>query len=139
MFIDEDRASPPITGDPAPPVIAAQDLLLACAGEAARQAAAIARLDATIGAVLLQLRAAPQASVGAKGLVAAFGSALQEADLLRQESAGLARALELLCAAGMQPKPVDIAALRACAPTRALQARLLAPPAGANTARHDPP
>lgn len=125
MFIDEDRASPPIAADTGPPVIAAQDLLAACAVEAARQAAAMARLDATIGAVLLQSRASSEAPAGTSGLVAAFGSALQEADLIRQEITGLARVLELLSGLGMQAKGVDQAQLRTCAPTRDLQVRLL--------------
>lgn len=114
-----------------PTRIGAADLLAACAAEAGRQAATMSELDTALGTALQMLRAMIASGEEGRGratLVSALIADLQMADRLRQESEGLARALEMLAGLSSLNDQVPAEDIRACTPFAALQERLLAPP-----------
>lgn len=109
---------------PFPPDIPAATLLRSCAIEAERQARLLGELDSTLGAAILGLGTAPDAERIAR-LRSVMISDLQLADRLRQESEGLARALDLVAAAPSLSDRVKVDAILARIPNAALRKRLL--------------
>lgn len=106
-------------------VIRVRDLLAACAGEAGRLAAVAGRLDASMGAMLSHLARAPVRAGPEDPPVRTLAQELQDADRLRQELSGLARALDLAVTAQSMSELLSAAQVRACTPLGALQDRLL--------------
>jgi len=89
------------------------DLLQACAIEAARHADAVAQMDRALGGAL--------ESGGAKG----NSQTLQRLDLLRQEADGIARLLNFVAGLPALDAIIDIDAFSKCVPLAAQRARLL--------------
>lgn len=124
MFVEE-ADTIHVDDDALPVEVEPAALLAACATEAERQANGLRQLDAALGAALaLAQRPAADPAEG-RALISALASDLQQADRLRQEAEGLARALALLA---NRPKgagclPAD--QVRGCTPILALQRRLL--------------
>ena len=114
-------------------VILVEDLLVACAAEAGRIARAAERLDASFGAMLSRLAADADAATGA------LAQDLQDTDRIRQELAGLARALDLAVTAGSLSAPLAAAQVRACTPLGHLQERLLSGRGGGMPSGGSPP
>jgi hypothetical protein len=130
IFIDaEDSAA---TATELPAAIGMADLLAACAAEAARQAATLAELDTAIGATLELLRSADTAGSTDPTVVSMLARELQMADLLRQESEGLARVLALVSDGRGLSDQVSGAEIGACVRLGALQARMLTRPEGSD-------
>lgn len=105
--------------------IRVSDLLASCAAEAGRLAAAVDRLDASMGAMLSDLARPPDAAEAGDAPVRILTRDLQETDRIRQELAGLARALELAATARSMSALLPAAQVRACTPLGALRNRLL--------------
>lgn len=122
MLFDDDPGGASAT-DPLPTHVTADALLGACAREAAGQAQAIHQLDAALGRAVTMVRG--QAGDRA-ALIAALTADLQQADRLRQEAEGLARALRLLATVPMHDHRLTADQVRGCTPFVALQMRLLA-------------
>jgi hypothetical protein len=102
MFIEDDPEDLP-SRDPCFPLsMTVSDLLLSCALESKRQAHSMKSLDLLVGDLLL------------KGSAAANPLALQKLDLLRQESDGLARVLELLARQADPKEPLDTEKVASC-------------------------
>lgn len=127
MFIDDDPLDAAETVTPTDE-IGAGALLAACVAEAERQAAALHQLDAALGAALVMARRPPGNAVDGAALISALAADLQQADRLRQESEGLARALALLARLPPPSGTVRADEVRRCTPFVALQQRLLSPP-----------
>ena len=106
-------------------VIPVHDLLAACAVEAARIALAAEKLDKSIGAMLSQLARNHDCVRTEDAHTRALAQDLQEADRIRQELSGLARALDLAVAARSMSAPVSAEQVRACTPLATMQNRLL--------------
>ena len=121
IFADEPESPCPGNAD-LPRHISARDLLAACAAELNRQAAALADLDAALGAVLLS---APCAAKGRAPVRGQDMAALQQTDRIRQEMEGLARALALVLKAGSLSDALGGDEIAACTPVAALRDRLL--------------
>lgn len=112
MFEDNGVSDPAPTEAPLPEARSVQDLLIACAAEAKRQAGAVQDLDGFVGSVLMG------------GAAAADPQALQRLDLLRQEADGLARVLQLVAAQAGHGTMIDGRAVMACLPLAAQRARI---------------
>jgi hypothetical protein len=122
IIFDTDPCEP--EAPPFPPDIPAATLLRSCALEAERQARLLGELDSTLGAAILGLGTAPDADRIAR-LRSVMITDLQIADRLRQESEGLAHALDLVAAAPSLSDRVKVDALLARIPNAALRNRLL--------------
>ncbi|MEI6800833.1 MAG: hypothetical protein WCO04_16710 [Pseudomonadota bacterium] len=122
MLFDDDPGGVS-TPDPMPPHVTADALLAACAHEAAGQAQALHRLDAALGRAVAMAR---NGMGDGAALIAALTADLQNADRLRQEAEGLARALNLLATVQMRDHRLTVDQVRGCTPFVALQRRLLA-------------
>ena len=112
MIVDDDGAAAP-GPDATRPRLTAQELLSACVLEAERQAEALTRLDAAVGLAL------------SGGTARADPRMLQQIDLLRQESQGLARVLRLVEQARSPEDVLDAAALSGCLPVADQRRRLM--------------
>lgn len=129
MFVDDDHDTPP--EDIALPVeIEAASLLAACAAEAERQSEGLRQLDAALGAALVLAQRPVGSPHGpnateSRALISALAADLQQADRLRQEAEGLARALALLANRPKGAGRLTADQIRRCTPILALQRRLL--------------
>jgi hypothetical protein len=133
MFIDDDHDEPFVAAL-CTPEVDVHHLLAACAAEALRQAKAVARLDDALGATLTNAAfpsdlasSDPATSPGPRAAPQAI-SALQHADLVRQEMNGLARALDLVVEFTSLGVKIPVQRVRDCTPLRGLQQRLISPP-----------
>lgn len=140
MFIDEDPAPHP-AHDSSGAEVGVAPLLIACAAEATRQAAEVARMDEGFG-LALEASRRDGAGMPAPALGRELAASLQQIDRLRQETQGLARVLTLLARVTDRRGMLPVADVRACTPLVALQHRLLSrslietdPAAGASVAR----
>lgn len=111
MIFDADDEFDDSPAPPAPAVPARQ-LLAACAGEAARLAGAIDRLDREMARLLRE--------------VDRPGTVPQQIDLLRQEAAGLAALLHLVAGAPTPDHVVDHETVAGLLKLRAQQGRIFA-------------
>ena len=121
MLFDDDPgvAAPP---DLLPSHVSADALLAACVRAASGQAQALHKLDMALGQAVTMARH----GVGdGAALIAALTADLQQADRLRQEAEGLARALHLLATVPMQGHQLTADQVRGCTPVASLQRRLL--------------
>lgn len=116
-----------------PESILARKLLSACAAEMRYQSAAMNALDIALGEMLLSLRQAADGAGGEPRLPSALLRHLQRADHTRQEVEGIAQALSLLASTGSLDDILPSDLVRDCSPVVALQRRLLAPDADANS------
>ncbi len=119
LFADDPGGT--LQPDPWPPDVTAGDLLATCAAEAARQAQALHRLDTALAQTMAVLRAGP----GEAAVIRNLTAELQQADQVRQEAEGLARALALLARLPPRPERLSADQVRACTPFVALQRRFL--------------
>lgn len=123
IIIDDDATADDAA--PLPPAVAARHLLAACAAELARQAAALAALDASLGEVGDLFAGHHDGAAMGHDRTATLMRALQQVDRLRQESAGVGGVLGLVCDVAAVAGEVPVAAVQEKAGMRDLQARLL--------------
>ncbi len=113
-MIVEDPSGTPETPTPPPVDKTAGEVLAACVPEAERQAEALRRLDAAVGAAL---------GAGPETLDPLV---LQQIDLLRQEAAALSQILRLVAAESSPEAILDGEALASCIPLAEQRARITA-------------
>ena len=124
MFVDEVHPAP-VEEFHLPAEIEPAALLAACAAEAGRQAEGLRQLDAALGAALVLAQRPAADPAEARVLISALAADLQQADRLRQEAEGLARALALLSDRPKGAGRLTADQVRGCTPILALQRRLL--------------
>ena len=96
-----------------PEANALEDILMACADEAARQAEVIGELDNLVGDVLL------------RSSVSISPMSLQKLDLFRQEVEGLASVLQLLALRAKAGVTIDGDTMASCMPLESQRARFI--------------
>lgn len=124
IVIDESQQEATATHEVAD-VVPVHDLLAACAREAARIALAAEKLDTSMGALLSHFAGKPDGVRTDDTHVRTLAQDLQDADRIRQELSGLARALDLAVAAQSMTALLSAEQVRTCTPLGTLQTRLL--------------